>query len=240
MVGLVTLWNLRKVWHKDLNGKLDSLMKMVCKPEDELSVLCDIHRSDKGSMYRNVHTYTAEYFKLFAKDRDNIQAVFECGIGTNNPKLPSSMGAFGTPGASLRVWRDYFRNAMVIGADIDKNILFEEDRIHTAYIDQMNPQAIQSLFLSLAPEYPNMFDIMIDDGLHKVEAAICLFENAFEYLNKTGYYIIEDVSYKNIPKIEEYFNAYKNREKIIVNYILKYNKFKPDNNLIIIQREQTL
>ena len=35
-----------------------------------------------------------------------------------------NMTASGKPGASLRVWRDYFNNAQVIGADIDKRILF--------------------------------------------------------------------------------------------------------------------
>ena len=49
----------------------------------------------------------------------------------------------GKPGASLRVWRDYFPNAIIYGADIDKDILFAEERIKTFYIDQLDPVAIK-------------------------------------------------------------------------------------------------
>jgi hypothetical protein len=163
--------------------------------------------------------------------------VFECGIGTNNPKLPSSMGLFGRPGASLRVWRDYFPKAVIIGGDIDKNILFEESGIHTVYIDQTSPKEIENMFLSLAPEYPNSFDIMIDDGLHTFDAAVCLFENSFQYLNKNGYYVIEDMDYNIIPQFEKYFSTYKNKNDIIVDYKLMYTKWRSDNNLIIIQKK---
>ena len=39
--------------------------------------------------------------------------MFECGLGTNNPNLKSNMTENGIPGASLRVWRDYFFNAKI-------------------------------------------------------------------------------------------------------------------------------
>ena len=209
---------------------------MVCKPEDELSVLCDIYGSDKGSMYNDCHTYTLEYFYLFHKIRDNVEMVFECGIGTNNPKLPSSMGLYGQPGASLRVWRDYFKNAQIVGVDIDKKILFEEGRIHTAYIDQTDPKEIEELFHSLFNKYQKLFDIMIDDGLHTFEAAICLFENSFHYLANNGYYIIEDMGYSDIPRFEKYFSDCKYNKEIIVDIKAMYTQRKPNNNIIILQK----
>ena len=43
------------------------------------------------------------------------------------------MNINGKPGASLRAWRDYFENALIYGADIDKNILFKENRINTFF-----------------------------------------------------------------------------------------------------------
>jgi hypothetical protein len=70
--------------------------------------------------------------------------IFECGLGTNNPNLASNMTDTGMPGASLRVWRDYFRNAKIYGGDIDKEILFEEDRIKTFYVDQLDTSSINS------------------------------------------------------------------------------------------------
>ena len=241
------LKRMRKKLHRDLydrfdylDGQINTLLKMMCKPEDELSVLCDIYGSDKGSMQYNKrkHTYTALYYKLFSEIRNNIKSIFECGIGTNNPNLPSTMGENGKPGASLRVWREYFKNAIIIGADIDKNILFQEDRIQTGFMDQLNPQTIKSFFQSLAPEYPNQFDIMVDDGLHTFDAGVCLFENAFQYLNQDGFYTIEDIRLENMPKFEKYFKSCKDNDKITVQYEVMATKMVSDNNLIIIRKQK--
>ena len=49
-----------------------------------------------------------------------MQLLIECGLGTNNINFKSSMGINGKPGASLRMWRDFFPSARIIGVDIDK------------------------------------------------------------------------------------------------------------------------
>ena len=45
-------------------------------------------------------------------------------MGTNNPNLVSTMGSSGRPGASLYAFKEYLPNAIIYGADIDKDILF--------------------------------------------------------------------------------------------------------------------
>ena len=87
------------------------------------------------------------------------------------------MSSTGIPGASLRLWKEYFPNAEVYGADIDKRILLEEDRIKTFYVDQTNAESVNSMWNEI--ERDN-FDIIIDDGLHTAEAAITLFENSLK------------------------------------------------------------
>ena len=94
--------------------------------------------SDKGLGY---HNYTTVYSTLFSKYRDHALLIFELGIGTTNPQFASNMGvnshmgANGRPGVSLRGWHELFPNALVYGADIDRDVLFEEDRIKTFYCD---------------------------------------------------------------------------------------------------------
>jgi len=90
-----------------------------------ISLLCDKYGSDKGSILEKghpygwpLHTYSDYYHLLFSSRRQHIKRVFKCGLGTNNPNLLSSMGSLGKPGASLRVWRDYFPNAIIYGANI--------------------------------------------------------------------------------------------------------------------------
>jgi hypothetical protein len=64
--------------------------------------------------------------------------ILEIGIGTNNPSLVSTMGIYGTPGASLYSFREYLPNSQIYGADIDTNILFTHDRIKTFYVNQLD------------------------------------------------------------------------------------------------------
>jgi hypothetical protein len=154
-----------------------------------LTKLCEFYKSDKGSINHHkkgiwgwrAHTYSNYYYSLFNHFKDDVKLVFECGIGTNNLDFPSNMTVNGIPGASLRVWRDYFKNAQIYGADIDKNILFQELRIKTYYVDQLNTLSIETMWKEIGIQN---FDIIIDDGLHTDDANINLFINSFDKLKK--------------------------------------------------------
>jgi hypothetical protein len=206
---------------------------------DEIATLCDFYGSDKGEIKQNghpynwpSHTYADFYSSLFSHCRDNVKKVFECGLGTNNPELLSSMGINGKPGASLRVWRDYFPNAMIYGADIDKDVLFEERRIKTFYMDQLDPQSIQEYWASVGEDN---FDFMLDDGLHTFEAGSTLFSNSIEKLSRFGIYVIEDVFLDDLVKYREFFK----KTSYAINYVSlsRPNLALGDNNLVIIRKE---
>src|SRR6266404_476232 len=97
--------------------------------------------SDKG----RAHNYTTVYSALFERRYHERLRIFELGLGSNNPDVPSTMGEFGVPGASLRGWRQLFPHALVYGADIDREILFQEDRIKTFFCDQLDQSSIREL-----------------------------------------------------------------------------------------------
>ena len=205
-----------------------------------LSKLCDKYGSDKGYndlknriFYNNwhPHNYTDYYSSLFDHNRQYVKRVFECGIGTNNPKLPSSMGAEYAPGASLKMWRDYFPKAEIYGADLDKEILFEEDRIKTFYVNQLNKDDIKNMWSEIGL---NNFDLIIDDGLHTFEAGICLFNNSFDKLRAGGIYIIEDVDPSYLNKLSQYFYPKFNFE--IIRLRSRSKKLLQDNNLLVIRK----
>lgn len=208
--------------------------------KNNLSSLCEKYGSDKGYLdFKKetpfgwkAHSYSNFYYNLFNHCKSEIKLVFECGIGTNNPNLISNMTACGKPGASLRVWRDYFMNSIVYGADIDKNILFEEDRIKTFYVDQLNNDSIKKLWSNIDK---SNFDLIIDDGLHTFEAGINFFLNSFDKLKKNGIYIIEDVDFSYISKFTKVLSKY-NIEIITLNDNLNSLSSHRDNNLILIRK----
>ncbi len=195
---------------------------------NKLTELMNFYGSDKGGK-NNHHNYTNYYSDLFTHRKNDIKNFLEIGIGTNNEKLVSNMGSAGVPLASLRAWRDYFINADIYGADIDKKILQNEDRIRTFYVDQTNPNSIKELFRNIGKV---KFDVILDDGFHQFEANICFFENSIKHLDINGMYIIEDVHYKNHKKFIDYFKS----KKYDFSLINIYHKNNYKNNCIIIIR----
>ena len=185
---------------KNNNAKINYFVQSIFL-DKSLTDLMNYYGSDKGGFNKH-HNFSDYYSTIFFDKKDKIKNILEVGLGTNNTKVPSNMGPQGRPLASLRAWRDYFSNANVYGADIDTEILKNEERIKTYYVDQTNAVSISELFKNIG----NInFDIIIDDGLHEYSANICLFENSFEFLSKKGIYIIEDVFFKDKKKFFEYF-----------------------------------
>jgi len=151
----------------------------------EVKKLFDFYGSDKGS----VHDYHLIYASLF-KNKKKVKKVMEIGLGTNNVNVLSNMGSSGKPGASLRAFRDFFKNAKIYGADIDKNILFKEFKINTSYVDQTNEVSIKNLF----NKFGNNFDLIIDDGMHSPSANLNLILSSIKFLKKGGCLVIEDIN----------------------------------------------
>lgn len=109
-------------------------------------------------------------------------------MGTNNPNLISSMGSNGKPGASLRAFRDFLPQSKIFGADVDKDILFQEERITTIQVDQLDRNSFNALSKDEA------YDLIIDDGLHSTPANLNTMIWAMQHLRAGGYIVIEDVA----------------------------------------------
>ena len=148
--------------------------------------------SDKGRL----NNYTSVYSALFKKRCDQPLRIFELGLGSNDPDVPSNMGVFGAPGASLRGWRQLFPHALVYGADIDRGILFQEDRIKTFYCDQLDRSSIRELWSH--GDFQAGVDIIIEDGLHTFEANVSFLEESLDHLRPGGIYICEDIMWDRV------------------------------------------
>jgi len=196
---------IRKIKYKSkffgVQKKLNYSYLSSGQTNQELKRLMDSYGSDKGGR-NNHHNFAQYYSKIFNSKKDQIKNFLEIGLGTNNLDVASNMGIDGKPLGSLKAWRDYFKNANIYGADIDKNILKNEERIKTFYVDQTNPSSIDKMFKNIGV---SKFDIILEDGLHEYNANICFFENSIKYLASNGIYIIEDIYHKDQIKFINYF-----------------------------------
>lgn len=192
------------------------------------------YHSDKASRW---HNYTTIYSALFNGRRTQIFQILELGLGTNNPELPSTMGAPGRPGASLRGWRELFPHAHVYGADIDTTILFQEDRIKTFHCDQLDEASIRALWSQA--DFQAGMDIIIEDGLHTFEANISFLEGSLEHLRAGGIYVIEDIATDVVDRWCDrikmiYSERYAGYDFALV--ILPNRLNRSDNNLLVIRK----
>lgn len=151
----------------------------------ELCKLAEKHGTDK--IY-----YSAFYHNLLQCRRWTCQAILEIGIGT--PEAMEHVKGY-RPGASLRMWRDYFPRADVYGIDIDPKACAEalEGRIHTSVCDQRNEFQLRSSLNG------RRFDLIVDDGCHDPQVQLETAKVLVPYLERHGLYIIEDVG--NLPEL---------------------------------------
>lgn len=194
------------------------------------------HGSDKGQGW---HNYATIYSVLFREFRDRTLRIFELGLGTANPNFAFNMGPDAQPGASLRGWREVFPDATIYGADIDREILFDEDRIKTFYCDQLDSDSIRDLWAQ--PALQGGIDIIIDDGLHTFEANTLFLEGSLEQLNPGGVYVIEDIFRGTIEsrwrqQLDVYSKRWPTFEFAMVELPNSRND-KDNNNMLIIRRE---
>lgn len=152
-----------------------------------LGNILDNNQSDKA----NNHNYDLVYSFIIEKlGKDSKLNILEIGLGTNNPELVSTMGSGARPGASLYAFREYLPNANIYGCDIDRNILFESERIKTCYVDQLNFQTFDNILNT----FGNIkYDLIIDDGLHSIGANLNTLLFALDNLNENGWIVIEDI-----------------------------------------------
>lgn len=158
---------------------------------ERLNGLFDRHGSDKGGRERN---YGGVYLSVLALI-PNPRRIVEVGIGSGDRGVLSNMGAGARPGASLRAWREWIPGVSVVGADVDRNVLFQEDGIETCFVDQLEPAS----FCELRDRCRGGIDLLIDDGLHSVPAGLTTLSFWLGVAREGDWFVVEDVHELQVP-----------------------------------------
>ncbi|CAO5678452.1 MAG: hypothetical protein HEEMFOPI_00354 [Holosporales bacterium] len=188
--------------------------------------------SDKNSIR---HTYTQLYFHLLKDKVDQVKNVLEIGIGSTNPRFGFTMGKFGVVGASLRAYREFFENAQIFGADIDRESLFTEDRIRCVYMNSLEMETIKQAYKEIGEDVA--LDLIIDDGYHDFIANKNGLIVGLPHLTSDGLYIVEDVRTDQILLFIELLKNMPNYEWAIVQLPAFENPY--DNNVVLVRKKNT-
>jgi hypothetical protein len=155
--------------------------------ETPLCKLAYKYRTDKCPRIK--HVYTPFYYEMFKDRRNLVKKVFEMGIGYDDT-MPHCGDVYEV-GASLRMWRDFFPNAQVYGADISAKAMFRSHRIKTYICDETKPDRVEELIKRVGTD----IDLFVDDGLHHYKYQALLAKTVLPLINDGVTYIIEDISH---------------------------------------------
>ncbi len=125
-----------------------------------------VYDTDKTDGYLQV------YSQLCAPFRDSATRIMELGV---------------KDGGSLRLLRDYFKTAMIVGIDLRLPIIPDDNRILLEACDQYDRGRLDAI----AESYGN-FDMIIDDCSHLGTAMAASFSALWKHVKPGGYYVIED------------------------------------------------
>tara|TARA_Y100000590_G_scaffold89048_1_gene100112 strand:+ start:980 stop:1714 length:735 start_codon:yes stop_codon:yes gene_type:complete len=137
-------------------------------------------------------------------------------------------------GASAAAFSKYLPLSNIYCLDINiSNFIYESKNINVFGLDISKPNEINNFFKKLNISYDNkFFDIIIDDGSHKLSDMLFSFNFFFKNLKSNGYYIIEDYKFPN------YFEHLNNLKEIKIDDLLNNLSKKMYFESNLIKKEQ--
>ena len=164
----------------------------------QLTELCKIaykYGTDKCPQLK--HSYTPFYYQLLKDKKNSFKKILELGVGhyrgmqENEWIYDPGLNRQYHRGASLYMWRDFFPNALVFGADNRPETVFEDERIKTFLCDERKKEDLAALIEKTGSD----IDLVVDDASHHVEDQIFAAKTLLPLLAKDVIYIIEDVNH---------------------------------------------
>jgi hypothetical protein len=173
-------------------------LRLKAPGDRTLTDLANIYGSDKGDLWFAGHRYTHVYEQLFAGLRQFPLTMLEVGLRHHPFYRVRS-----TVSPSLRMWLDYFPNALVCGFDINEFSSMGSSRVRIFRGDQGNPADLRKMLSAVSA-----FDIVIDDGSHASYHQLVTLQTLLPAVKPGGLYIIEDLNWqpeeleRSLPKTD--------------------------------------
>lgn len=190
-----------------------------------LESLVDNTYTDKNT----THSYLNLYEKLLQDKKETAKNVLEIGIGNFGEKN----------GGSIKLWKDYFTNAIIYGIDIlPTNCLLDDLINNDRVILYTSINGYDSdFFINTFLNKNIKCDLLLDDGPHTLESMILFIKLYSQIIADDGILIIEDV--QDINWIELLKNEVPNDLKEYIKvYDLRENKNRYDDIVFTIDKSK--
>jgi len=155
--------------NKDTDALVSSSYSHHILADNDLEIL-----GNKYQPTKRLHNYLPHYWKHFRDIRYQVSRVLEIGVQSDK---------------SIKMWEEFFPNAEIYGIDIEPSCMdFQGGRKKIFIGDQSNEYFLKGVINAAG----GSFDIIIDDGSHRVIHQLKTFNILFPKLKSHGIYVIED------------------------------------------------
>ena len=190
--------NFFSIFKRNLIFKLKkkiNIDKDIFQNNIKLEELFSFYKTDKANYIKPTKIYGHGYSEFYEKHFS----------GLRNKKLNIlEIGSYS--GASAAAFVKYFKDINIYCLDINlTKFIYKSKKIHPFGLDISNKKMIEKFLnkISFFEDIKN-FDIIIDDGSHILSDQLKAIDYFFKYLNKDGYYVIEDYRFSEyIPHLKD-------------------------------------
>ncbi len=163
------------------------------------------------------HNYLPSYEELLSPFRFESLHFLEIGVAH---------------GHSVKMWEEYFPNAIIYGADIHDKKEYETERIKTFIVNQEKVEELMTL--------PDNLDFILDDGGHTMLQQQVTLNTLFKHkLKPGGVFILEDlhiaIQPHNFPV--QYFSQSPTNNTVKLLNDLKNKKLSDDSDFFITEKD---
>jgi len=168
----------------DINLKLEKLNDFFIHYGTDKASHLPTDKNNKQSSSNKTHGYSEFYQKHLSHYKSKSINILEIGSYA---------------GASAAAFAKYFSNSKIFCLDVNiSNFKYSSKRIKVYGLDITNKKKLNNFFNNIGiSENEKFFDVIIDDGSHKLSDILLSFKYLFKNLRNQGYYIIEDFKFPN-------------------------------------------
>ncbi len=205
--------------------------KVIFKIKKKINI--DLDNLNTESLDELFHYYGSDKANIFKKTRESghgFSKFYTEKLSHLKEKKIKILEIGSYSGASAAAFLKYFNKSSIYCFDINiSKFIFSSKNIHVYGLDINNKKKLEKTLKSITlGSNSNFFDIIVDDGSHYLSDILFCLNTLFKYVNKGGFYIIEDFKHPN------YYQYNRNIDHILVDQVLKNLKEKSlfDSNII--------
>lgn len=144
-----------------------------------LNYLFEFFKTDKSNKEHGFAIFYEKHLKYFRKSEINI---LEIGAGK---------------GASAAAFGAYFERSKIFSMDNHiENFAYQSENIFPVLIDSSNEKSIIK-FYNKIPKKKYFFDLIIEDGSHRLNDILLSIKYHFKKIKPGGYFVLEDYLFPN-------------------------------------------